>query len=120
MTIGSKIRNFRNEKGISQLELSQLLDVAQTTISNFESDKTFPDIRMIDKMAKVFDKDISEFLSSEAGSFINEGQKGGMAFQYIGSINTVNAISDKLIEQYEKRLKEKDEFITLLKKQLNK
>jgi len=65
-------------------------------------------------------KIFSEFLSNDSGSFINKGQKGGMAFQYIGSIDTVNSISDKLIEQFEKRIQEKDEIITLLREQLKK
>ncbi|WP_299130535.1 helix-turn-helix transcriptional regulator [uncultured Winogradskyella sp.] len=118
MTLGTKIRHFRQDKGISQLELAELLDIAQTTVSNFESDKTVPDIKMIDKMSKVLDKNITDFLSSETNHFINEGQKGGMTFQNIGKIKTVNGLSEKLIEQYEVRIKEKDDLIKLLKEQL--
>ncbi|WP_290700756.1 helix-turn-helix transcriptional regulator [Lacinutrix sp.] len=113
-----KIRQFRHQKGISQNELADLLNVAQTTISNFEADRTLPDIVMIDKIAKELDKDVSEFLANDAGSFINEGQKGGVTFQNIGTVDTINSISDKLIEQYEKRLEEKDEIICMLKEQV--
>lgn len=118
MTLGTKIRRFRQDKGISQLELAELLDVAQKTVSNFEADKTAPDIGMIGKMSKVLDREITDFLLDESKSYINNEQKGGMAFQYIGSIDTLNVISDKLIEQYEARLKEKDELIGFLKSKL--
>lgn len=117
MTLGTKIRRFRQDKGISQLELAELLEVAQKTVSNFESDKTTPDISMIDKMSKALDKEVIDFLSNETNQFINEGQKGGMTFQNIGNIDTINGLSEKLIEQYEQRLKEKDEYIKILKQQ---
>ena len=118
MTLGTKIRRYRQDKGISQLELAELMDVTQTTISNFESDKTTPDIKMIDKMSKVLDKNVTDFLSNESRSYVNNDQKGGMAFQYIGTVETLNTISDKLIEQYELRLQDKDTIINDLRNQL--
>jgi hypothetical protein len=70
------------------------------------------DILMLDKIAKVLDKNFLDLLPSECFQN-NTKQKGGISVINLG---TFNNLSEKLIEQYEIRLKEKDEIIKDLKK----
>ena len=43
MSVGTKIRRLRLQNKWSQEELAHKLNVAQTSVSNFESNKTIPD-----------------------------------------------------------------------------
>ena len=52
MEIGSKLKNARNEKGITQEQAAELLGVSRQTISNWENNKSYPDI--ISEMLQVF------------------------------------------------------------------
>ena len=52
MSIGAKVRKYREAKGFSQEELAVRLDVAQTTISSIESDKSIPNSILLHKIAK--------------------------------------------------------------------
>ena len=52
-------RTLRKEKGFTQVELADKLDVAQNTISNWETGVSKPDIIMAAKIANIFDCDVS-------------------------------------------------------------
>ena len=52
--LGNKIKTFRTEKGLSQLELGNMLCVSDKTISSWENDRTIPDINFIFQMAEIF------------------------------------------------------------------
>ncbi|AZV56041.1 helix-turn-helix transcriptional regulator [Clostridium sp. AWRP] len=53
-TLGNRIRNLREEKSISQLELSKILNIGNTTLSQYESDKRIPSDTVKKKMAEYF------------------------------------------------------------------
>ena len=44
MQLGGQIRKYRNELNISQDELAEKVFVSRQSISNWENDKTYPDI----------------------------------------------------------------------------
>jgi transcriptional regulator with XRE-family HTH domain len=54
MDTGKKIRNYRLEKKISQLELSTKLLVSRQTISNWENGRTKPDMENLILLSKFF------------------------------------------------------------------
>lgn len=62
--IGSAIKNFRKSQGMSQKELSQLVGVTPSNISQIESNQVFPSIPALYKIA--------EHLSVYVGSFFQE------------------------------------------------
>ena len=62
MSIGAKVRKYREAKGFSQEELAVRLDVAQTTISSIESDKSIPNSILLHKIAKELDVNINSLL----------------------------------------------------------
>ena len=55
MNISSQIRKLRDEKNISQEELAEKVFVSRQTISNWENDKNYPDIKSLLLMCEVFD-----------------------------------------------------------------
>jgi len=113
MLIGNKLKGIRVEKGFTTLTMAEKIGVSEPTYRRYETDKSSPDILMLDKIAKVLDKNFLELLPSECFQS-NTNQLGGIAVSQ--NLGTINNLSEKLIEQYEIRLKEKDEIIKDLKK----
>ncbi len=61
MSIGTKIRKLRIQNKLSQEELAHKLNVAQTSVSNFEADKTIPDFLIIQKLSNLFEVGLEYF-----------------------------------------------------------
>lgn len=54
MEIGKQIRKFRTERKLSQDELADQVYVTRQTISNWENDRNYPDIRSLVLLSNVF------------------------------------------------------------------
>ncbi len=63
--IGNKIRNARNEKGLTQEQAAELLSVSRQTISNWENEKSYPDIISVIKMSDYYDVTLDYLLKGE-------------------------------------------------------
>lgn len=64
-TFGKFILSLRKEKGWTQLELAEKLNVTDKAISKWERGIGFPDIKMIEPIAEVFGVSILEIMRSE-------------------------------------------------------
>jgi Predicted transcriptional regulators len=62
MEIGKQIKKRRAELGLTQEELAQRLNVARTTVSNWEIDRNYPDLGMVVKISEVLDISLDELL----------------------------------------------------------
>lgn len=65
MEIGSKLKNARNEKGITQEQAAELLGVSRQTISNWENNKSYPDIVSVIKMSDSYSVSLDHLLKEE-------------------------------------------------------
>lgn len=54
MEIGSQIKKYRKERKLSQEELADKVFVTRQTVSNWENDKSYPDIRSLALLASLF------------------------------------------------------------------
>ena len=104
--IGQPIKDIPKNKGMSQEDLAYLLNISHSAYQRIESGATNSWAAHLLKISEILDIRPEDLVADSSNSFNNAGQSGGLAFQYIGSINTVNSISDKLIEQYEKRIED--------------
>lgn len=52
--IGSKIKAARIEKKLTQEQVAQLLGISRQTISNWENEKSYPDIISVIKMSECY------------------------------------------------------------------
>ncbi len=66
MTIGENIRRIRKEKGITQKELGERLDMTQSAIGQFENDKTSPKKDTIEKIASALGVKPSELMKGDS------------------------------------------------------
>ena len=113
-TFGKKLSELRKQKGLSQEQLATDLNISQSSISNYEAGSTKPDTDILQKIAEYFKVPVAYFFSDEKTIFYTNENNGGN----IGNFNsyTFNVISEKLIELYEKRIKDMEEEIQSLKK----
>lgn len=81
--IGDKLKELRENKGLVQTELSNLLNIKQGSYSNYELNKREPDIETIIKIAKFYNittdyllgyqkEDNKENLTNEEIKIIND------------------------------------------------
>ena len=62
---GQFILKLRKEKGWTQLELAEKLNITDKAVSKWERGTGFPDIKMIEPLAEVFNVSILEIMQSE-------------------------------------------------------
>ena len=65
MEIGCKLKNARNKKGITQEQAAELLDVSRQTISNWENNKSYPDIISVIKMSDIYSISLDHLLKED-------------------------------------------------------
>lgn len=62
VAFGERIRELREEKGLSQEELGKILKVAKSTISQYELGKRNPDPETLDNLANILDCSVDYLL----------------------------------------------------------
>lgn len=68
---GAMIRGLREKQKLTQAELAEKLFVSDKTVSKWESGKGYPDITLLEPIAKVFGVSVAELLSGRAVSNVN-------------------------------------------------
>lgn len=61
-TLGERIYKYRTARGLSQLELSELLEVSRQSVSKWETDVAVPELSKLVKMAEVFEISLDELV----------------------------------------------------------
>lgn len=104
--IGKKLKNLRTHKFMSQEQLADELHISQSAYARMESGQSNSWVNYMEPLCAFFEIEPQELLMRN--------------YSAVNKKNNIPEISEKLIEQYELRLQEKDEMIVLLKAQLNK
>lgn len=65
MEIGSKLKRARNDNGITQEQAAELLCVSRQTISNWENNKSYPDIVSVIKMSDIYSISLDHLLKED-------------------------------------------------------
>lgn len=129
-TIGKRIRNFREAKGFSQEELAEKLKMSRSAYQRLENGETNSWINHIESICTSLDVTADELLKTEDSNVqinkensANESSSNNMIQNQTNNYH----LSDKLIEQYEKRcgqyeeiVKQKNEEIAFLKNIIGK
>lgn len=115
MSIGENIKKKRLKINLSQEILAEKLHVSQATLSNIESNKSVPDVILLQQIADILETNINDLLDSEKVVVNNTDQKGGVGYAEI-----VNQLSENLVNLYERTIKEKNEEIEVLKAKIER
>lgn len=101
---GQFILSLRKEKGWTQLELAEKLNVTDKAVSKWERGVGFPDIKMIEPIAEVFDVSILEIMRSEK-----------MSEQPIPMESATEAINNVIdVVAYQRKIERRNILITII------
>lgn len=63
---GTMIRDMREKRQMTQMELAEQLAVSHKTVSKWETGKGYPDITLLEPIARVFSVSVAELLAGKA------------------------------------------------------
>lgn len=75
MKLGQQLKQHRKELGLSQDELAARIFVSRQSISNWENDKTYPDIHTLLLLAEVFGISLDELIKGDVETMKQEISK---------------------------------------------
>lgn len=81
--LNENIKALRKTKGLTQDELAIRLNVVRQTISKWEKGLSVPDAEMLQKIAEVFEVNVSQLL----GSSINQNENVDIIAEQLSRIN---------------------------------
>lgn len=82
MELGQQLKAHRKELGISQDELAEKIFVSRQSISNWENNKTYPDIHTLLLLAETFDVSLDELIKGDVEEMkeeINAQERAGFS-----------------------------------------
>lgn len=65
MELGKRIKEYRDLKGWNQDELSEKMFVSRQTISNWENDKTYPDMQSILLLSNLYEVSLDQLVKGD-------------------------------------------------------
>ncbi|MBQ9141632.1 MAG: helix-turn-helix transcriptional regulator [Lachnospiraceae bacterium] len=90
MNLGSQIKKYRGELSMSQDELAEKIFVSRQSISNWENDKTYPDIKSLLLLSEVFQVSLDQLVKGDLEMMKREISTQELAnFQKDSTIMTV-------------------------------
>ncbi len=84
--LNQRIREVRQARGMSQVELARLLGVTKQSISNWENDNIQPSIEMLVKLARALSVSADYLLGLEERQILDVS---GLSSQTIGHLQLV-------------------------------
>ena len=93
MELGSRIKKFREKLNISQEELADKIYTSRQTISNWENNKTYPDINSLKLLSNTFDVSLDKLIEGDIEEMkknVNEvDRKGFMILSWVYTIELI-------------------------------
>ncbi|MDR3025260.1 helix-turn-helix transcriptional regulator [Chryseobacterium sp.] len=122
-TIGKRIRKHREEKGISQEDLAEKLHISRSTYQRIENGETNSWVNHIQNICTSLDVSMEDILKPEEAALQinthNESTNDNSSGIIQNQTNNYNT-SEKLIEQYEERIRELKEQVEYWKNKAEK
>ncbi len=102
MEIGTVIKKRRRDKDLTQEQLAEYLNVSVSAVSQWESDKTTPDIAMLVSLANFFDITTDELLgrNTEKEKDMEEYRKKNNLFANEGRVMDELALWREAVQKY--------------------
>lgn len=117
-TIGERIRKLREDKSISQEKMALELHLTQSNYGRLEKDDKRLTVPKLQKISEVLKVSISYLFNEHVSKVIHQHDNENPSAYNVENLYQDNKeIIDKLVEQYENRLNDKDELNAILKSQ---
>jgi len=114
MKFGNILRQLREEKELSQVELAKKLNITSQSLSQYELSKRMPDIEMVNRLADFFNVSVDYLLGridvkdSSIFSVKEDENKFGIHNEIVNEIEKLSPESQEDLEAYIKLLKLRD------------
>ena len=97
---GTTIKKLREKCGLTQAELAAKLSVSDKTISKWETAKGYPDISLLEPIARVFSISITELISGNAISNVNVSANMMRSKFYVCPVcgNSIHSMGEAVIQ----------------------
>ena len=96
---GATIKNLREAKGLTQLQLAEIIGVSSKAVSKWETAKGLPDISLVEPLSQALGVSVMELMSGEA--IINKNISSNILFSkfYVCPIcgNVIRTIGEAVI-----------------------
>lgn len=114
MKFGTILRELREKKDLSQVELAKKLNITSQSLSQYELGKRMPDIDMINRLADFFNVSVDYLLgrtniqNHEGLPIMESSEEYYVDNEMIKDINNLSPESQEDLEAYIKLLKLRD------------
>ncbi|MCD9619030.1 helix-turn-helix domain-containing protein [Chryseobacterium gleum] len=113
MSLGTKLKQLRQNKNWSQADAAYRLDISQPAYNKWETDQAKPNIDKLGKIAEVFEIEIQELFNNDATVIISNNTFETSNIVYPKD-STINMQSPELIESI---LKNQEQISKLIESQ---
>lgn len=113
---GCRLRQFRTEKGYSQKDIAQILDVTTRTVSRWEQNNNQPSPDELEKLAKLMGTTVEELNNDSA----DDAKQNVLDKIFDGVDNLVSgqdSINESLLLNRDEYIKKQDEILAELRNQ---
>lgn len=108
--IGSRIREFRRNKNISIEKMAENLNVSYSTYQRIETGETSSWVSHLESISNLLSVSVEEIVLDKDRIMENNNDQD-CEVAIAQNIEIINILCKKIIEQFELRIKEKDEII---------
>lgn len=112
------IRYFRKKNHLTQSDLAEMLGVMQTSVSQWEGGRNYPDIKMAKRLATMFDATLDQILGMEDMSekpLVDAMMSGAIVAEKLADIDETELL---LLEQKGRLLKLMDQLTPLARQRV--
>ena len=90
MELGRQIRKYRNERTLSQEALAEQVFVSRQTVSNWENDKSYPDVKSLMLLSEVFGVSLDQLIKGDVEMMKEQiNQTDQKKFERLSNIFTI-------------------------------
>lgn len=70
--LGEALEKIRNEKHLSQVEVSENIHISPKTLSKWEHGESYPDLQALDKLSKLYNIPLIDMLYKDPDQYLNK------------------------------------------------
>lgn len=93
MELSKQIKRYRMQRGLSQEDLAGKIYVSRQTVSNWETDKTYPDVQSLLLLSVLFDVTIDELIKGDMEAMKEAVAHDGKKLNALGIVMLVFALA---------------------------
>ena len=100
MELGNQIKKYRSELQLSQDQLAEHIYVSRQTISNWENEKSYPDVNSLVLLSEVFKTSIDNLIKGDIENMkekINEQEIKKFNYYYMENVRYCSQITYSLL-----------------------